>query len=196
MVWCPERSPGEPRRERVDRILRRVLAPLVGRADGDLPFAREPKGRPYLALANAPDFNLSDTVGGSVVAICRGGRVGIDLERRDRDMPVARLAARWFAPEEAAALGALAPEPARQAFLRLWTAKEASCKATGTGIYGYLSRWRFDLMAEAPQARRIPEDAGEGWHFFRCEPAATHTAAIALRGCRPQRLSLSVLVDA
>lgn len=196
MVWCPETHAGEPRRPRVDRVLRRVLAPLLDQAAGALPFAREAKGRPYLDVPNAPDFNLSDTVGGSVVAVCRQARVGIDLERQDRTVPVARLAARWFSPEEAEALAGLAPEPARQAFLRLWTAKEASCKATGTGIYGYLARWRFDLAADTPQPRHIPDDAGGDWHFFRLAPAPTHTAAIALRGRRPRQLTLAVLADA
>ena len=182
MYWCPERDPDEPRRQRVDRLLRVALAPLVGATPAELRFARERKGRPYLPMAGAPDFNLSDTVGGSVIAICRQGRVGVDLERVDRAPPVSRLAARWFTATETDALARLPAADARLAFLRLWTAKEASCKATGTGIYGYLSRWCFDAAEEQPRLLQAPVDAGAvaQWRFLRVAPSPAHTAVLAL----------------
>jgi len=46
-------------------------------------------------------------------------------------------------------------DAARRAFLRLWTAKEASCKATGTGIYGRLAAWRFAIGEDDPRGRRL-----------------------------------------
>lgn len=183
--WWPE--PLQPsaatRRLRTDAILRTVLARYMGLEPQALLFGRETKGRPYLQHADAPDFNFSDTGGGSVLAVGSGGRVGIDIERWDRRPPTARLAARWFAPEEADALLGLDAEFSRRAFLRLWTAKEASCKATGTGIYGRLAAWRFaiDEVAASPVALHFPPDAGASaqWRFHRLSPAASHTVALA-----------------
>jgi len=183
--WCPERDEGaeRSRRARTDRLLREVLSPMLDLAPDALVFGREAKGRPFLRHAGAPDFNLTDTHGGTLVAMCRRGRVGVDIERLDRKPPVARLAPRWFAPEEAARLAAMPEEDARRAFLRLWTAKEASCKATGTGIFGYLARWRFAPDIDVPTPIAIPGDAGAAarWSFLRVMPSPMHTVVVSLR---------------
>ena len=171
----------------MDRLLRHALAPLLGLQSDALVFGRQAKGRPFLRHDHAPDFNLSDTIGGTLIAICNAGRVGVDLERLDRQLPVAKLATRWFSSEEQLALQALSQEDARVAFLRLWTAKEASCKATGTGIFGYLAKWRFDVRSAAPQLQAMPSDAGvaERWRFLRLAPSNEHTAVLALRDAAP-----------
>jgi 4'-phosphopantetheinyl transferase len=191
VYWCPE-DPGanESRRQRVDRLLRAVLAPQVGLPKEALAFGREEKGRPFLRHDGAPDFNLSDTHGGTLIALCRRGRIGVDLERSARAPPVQRLARRWFSAQEAELLADLPEVAARLAFIRLWTAKEASCKATGTGIFGYLPRWRFAVEADAadspdlaPHLLEAPIDAGDvtRWSFLRVAPSAQHTAVLALR---------------
>ena len=196
--WWPEQL--QPytasRRLRTDTVLRTLLARYLPLAPDALGFERESKGRPYLAHAAAPDFNLSDTRGGCVIAIAGCGRVGIDIECCDRTLPVDRLAARWFATDEAEQLRAMDPEHARRAFLRSWTAKESSCKATGTGIYGRLAAWRFVIsdIDMSPRAIAFPPEAGdaESWCFHRLAPAQTHTVALACRdNSRPPRVSTS-----
>jgi 4'-phosphopantetheinyl transferase len=189
LVWCPA-SPADddtPRRQRIDALQRRVLAPTLGLAPGELRFAREVKGRPYLMHAGAPDFNLSDTHGGTLFALSRGARVGVDLELAARTPPAARLAARYFAPEEARALAAMDEAAAARAFILSWTAKEASCKATGTGIFGYLPRWAFAVAEAQPRLLALPGDAGDAprWSFLRVQPGVEHTAVIALRDAAP-----------
>lgn len=194
--WCPESDDTQPRRQRIDALLRCVLAPTVLLTVDVLRFGRESKGRPFLDHAGAPDFNLSDTHGGSLIAITGTGRVGVDLERLDREPPVLRLAQRWFSPGEAAALAVMPEDDARRAFLQLWTAKEASCKATGTGIYGFLPLWAFDALREQPRLRDLPEDAGspDRWHFLRVRPSREHTAVLALRDVAVGELRCFTLV--
>jgi len=190
--WWPEvlQPAAVSRRLRTDAILRTLLARYLPIDPGALRFGREPKGRPYLLHADAPDFNLSDTRGGCVLAVSAAGRVGIDIERCDRQLPVTRLAARWFAPEDAVALRGLDAEAARRAFLRLWTAKEASCKATGTGIYGRLSAWRFavDEGDAPPRVIALPPEAcsADHWGFHRLAPVASHTVVLACHGTAAQ----------
>lgn len=171
-----------PRRIRVEQFLRQALAPLVSLAPEALVFGREARGRPFLQHPQAPGFNLSDTPGGSLLAIAARGRPGVDIERLDRALPVERLARRWFSAAERAALQALPEEAARAAFLRLWTAKEASCKATGTGIFGCLAQWTFCVDAQTPVLQSLPADAGqaERWHFERLQPSPEHTAVVAV----------------
>ncbi|HTA65646.1 MAG TPA: 4'-phosphopantetheinyl transferase superfamily protein [Xanthomonadaceae bacterium] len=185
--WWPDRlqPTATTRRQRTDAILRTLLARYLPIDADSLLFGREPKGRPFLQHGWALDFNLSDTGGGTVLAVAWHARVGIDIERSDRTPPVARLAARWFATDEADALQQMEPECARRAFLHLWTAKEAACKATGTGIFGYLSTWRFgvDAAAASPQLHGLPAAAGDTarWRFHRLTPAPFHTVALACR---------------
>src|SRR5690349_9892693 len=116
LYWTPVAHDAAPRsrRGRLDALLRAVLAPYLQLAPESLVFGREPRGRPFLRLADAPDFNLSDTVGGTLVAVCGAGRIGVDLERIDRALPAVRIARRWFAPDEAATLATL-PELAARA---------------------------------------------------------------------------------
>ena len=180
--WCPDNDGLLPRRQRIDALLREVLAPTLAMAPETLRFAREEKGRPFLDHPGAPDFNLSDTDGGSLIAISAAGRIGVDLERLDRVPPSLRLAERWFSRDESNALAAMANGDADRAFLQLWTAKEASCKATGTGIYGFLPLWTFDPGQEQPCLQALPAGAGDAsrWRYLRVRPSADHTAVVAL----------------
>ena len=195
--WCPEQASSLSRRARTDQLLRIVLSATLGLSAEELVFAREAKGRPFLRNDHAPDFNLTDTGGGTLIALCRRGRIGVDIERLDRDPPVAKLAARWFDPAEATALAQMAPDHARTAFLRLWTAKEASCKATGTGIFGHLNGWQFDPLADQPQLRQLPDSAGERarWSFLRLAPSNRHTAVVSVRDAGFERVETYSLLE-
>jgi 4'-phosphopantetheinyl transferase len=187
LLWLPPDDTGLPRRARIDALLRRVLAPLAGNATESLRFGREEKGRPYLRAEGAPDFNLSDTEGGTLLALSHAARVGVDLELRARQPPAAKLARRYFAPAEAQALAALPADAAARAFILSWTAKEASCKATGTGIFGWLPHWQFEVGVEAPTLVALPEHAGAParWSFLRVSPSREHTAVLSLRDAAP-----------
>lgn len=188
--WCDtpaQDAAPQRRRARLDALLREVLARYLGTAPERLRFGREARGRPYLLEPDAPDFNLSDTDGGSVIAVAQHARVGVDLEREDRQLPHRRLAQRYFAAPEIDALRALPDDEARRAFLRLWTAKEASCKATGTGIYGQLDRWTFASDSDTPHMLALPGEAGaaSSWHHLRFNPAPGYTAVLACAGWKP-----------
>lgn len=200
-LWWVPGGAAQPRqrRARLDGLLRRILAGYTGTPAAQLQFGREPRGRPYLLPATAaaqprtaaaspppalPDFNLSDTVGGTLVGVACGVRIGVDLERTARTLSHRALAPRYFAPEEAEALAALPEARARQTFLRLWTAKEAACKATGSGIGGMLAQWVFACNRGDPRLLRAPVEAQPAaqWQFRRLAPAPGYTAVLACRG--------------
>ena len=186
--WYP--SPAvAPRTRRVyiDALLRISLARYVGTTPQSLRFARETRGRPWLIDAAMPlDFNLSDTDRGTIIAVARDLRIGVDIERLDRQPRVMALAQRYFRPEETAGLSELPSDQAQHAFLNAWTAKESSCKATGTGIYGWLDQWGFarDIGGADPQVTYVPEAAAPltAWQHRRVSPADGYTAVIAVKG--------------
>lgn len=184
-----------PRRARVDHLLRGVLGAHLDRDPAGLVFGREAKGRPFLVDEARIDFNLSDTRGGSIIAVAGRGRIGVDLERRDRRVDALPLARRWFAADEAEALEALDPVARSAEFIALWTAKEASCKSTGTGIYGWLAQWRFATRADSPRLLSPPDAAlpASRWRHRRITPAVGYTAVLAVDGFDPQLAALRVV---
>lgn len=118
---------------------RRSALRLVLGAALDLPPERVPlelgsHGKPRVVSEPSLSFNLSHRGETAVIALARGSAVGIDVESARRHTSPQRLAARFFHPDEAAAIAALPRDLATDAFLRCWTAKEAVLKAIGSGL--------------------------------------------------------------
>lgn len=67
----------------------------------------------------------------AAVALSLDGPIGVDIEAR-REFPVDGMVRRWFDPAEVAWLDA--QDDRLEAFLWLWTAKEAVGKALGKGL--------------------------------------------------------------
>ncbi len=119
--------------------LRVVLGRTLDVAPHAVAIARGARGRPQLAGADAEiDFNVSHTAGVALIGVVRprgrGTRIGVDVERADRDVAAERLARRVLTPDERADLEAYAPPERSRRFLRYWTCKEAMSKATGDGL--------------------------------------------------------------
>lgn len=128
-------------------LLRLVLADV---ASGQAPrFARAPSGRLLLDAPAGWHVSLSHT-DGLVAVVAATAPCGVDIERV-REARVAAVAARYFAPEEAAQLAAVGAASARRDFFRLWTLKEAAVKALGEGLAGNMARLAFTLAPEGPR---------------------------------------------
>lgn len=98
------------------------------------------QGRPYLA-GQALDFSISHTREHVFCAIgfpdagAAVPRIGLDAEELARAgaLDTSRMAERWFSDHEKALLQA---NPTKEAFLRIWTRKEALVKYMGVGLAG------------------------------------------------------------
>lgn len=160
-------------------LVRTVLsqhAPEV--APADWRFGADAKGKPFVAqpLARGLHFNLAHTEGLVVCAVShRLSRLGVDAEAFGRQVDATDIAASHFAPSENALLHSLPPARQHQAFLRLWSLKEAFIKATGDGLSTSLRGFSFGIQpntstAPAPESPAIrfeapsPEQAGH-WRF-------------------------------
>ncbi|MFP1746935.1 4'-phosphopantetheinyl transferase family protein [Lonsdalea quercina] len=117
-------------------ILRGLLAPLCRVLPHKLTFARTPLGKPFLPRHPQLHFNLSHTEAAFAFAIAQDGAVGVDVEgNRGRVEHKRGVAKRFFHPDEACWLDQYCDEEAYiQAFIRLWTRKEAYLKALGLGL--------------------------------------------------------------
>ncbi len=119
--------------------LRVVLERVLGDAARGVSFARAALGKPRLEGAPVA-FSLSHIPGLALIALSRGGTVGVDVERlravRVREPRRARLEA------AGAALNQSLPLPAAgdARFLQAWVRLEALAKAEGYGLGRLLAR--------------------------------------------------------
>jgi 4'-phosphopantetheinyl transferase len=141
---------------------------------------RDPGGRPRLPRG---DTGWSHTHGRLLIAYAEHGRVGVDVERRARRADTLRIARRYFADEETAALAALDGDARQLAFLRLWCAKEAVLKAHGGGIAFGLHRVVFDAGGDALRMLRCDRDLGDAdaWALHELAPEPGFLAVLAAR---------------
>ncbi|WP_433341923.1 4'-phosphopantetheinyl transferase family protein [Micromonospora sp. CA-111912] len=132
-VWFGRTAGDRP--EAARRLLRHAGGMLLGRVETEIRVGRDAAGRPFVRAGDAAELPVSVSHAGDavVVAARRAGPVGVDVETR-RELPAVALARRWFAPGEAAWLADRPAERRAEAFLLLWTAKEAVGKALGRGL--------------------------------------------------------------
>ncbi len=148
---------------------RATLRMLLGRAldipPAAVPIVRGARGRPQLDLAGAPDFNVSHTRDAAIIAVVQDGagrlRIGVDLERADREVDASRLARKFCTPREREAMAGLDADASRRRFLRLWTCKEAMSKATGDGIGAPMGRIGVDVDGDAAAEEASPNGGNE-----------------------------------
>lgn len=114
--------------------LRRLLAQATGMPAQALAFVEGPYGKPRLAGAGGPHFNMSHSADLALIGICADAPIGVDIEVPRGMSDLEALAERNFTPAESRALRAVDAAQRLQAFLRCWTRKEACLKALGSGL--------------------------------------------------------------
>lgn len=170
------------------------LGRCIDRDPAQLDLIRDGHGRPCLRVDvdgdGIPDIDLNWSHSGDLLllAMGRGQRVGIDVERlrpRPRALDIAR---RFFHPLEADWLKAQPAAARDAAFIRLWCAKEALLKAHGRGIAFGLHR--FALGERDGRLQLLHGEDGlapaDGWHLRELAPRPGYHAALAWR---PRRSS-------
>jgi 4'-phosphopantetheinyl transferase len=165
-------------------LLRLTLSLHDGRAPDRWRFDKEAGGKPFLVDAGAfrGSFSLSHAQGMVACAVTTEGDVGVDVECIDRDVNTGGIAARFFAPAEAANLQQLDGEARRCRFFDLWTLKEALVKALGTGLATSLPSLAFTVDTRGGVSLDAPpEVAAHTWHFGLFSPGPRHRLAVASR---------------
>ncbi len=174
-----------------EAIVRRLLGAYLDRGAETLIFQRNSYGKPFLVDMADLTFNLSHSAAALMIAVTRDRPIGVDLEYTDRERPFMRLAKRFFCDTEFRALSLLKSTQQKEAFLRLWTCKEALLKAVGRGLAFGLNRLEFEIFAGRPQRLvRIDPQAGSitDWQFLNFSPSMGYCGAVAWHG-KPLRIS-------
>lgn len=117
-------------------LTRGVLAAYVGEPPERLAFTRNAAGKPALAGAGGePAFSLSHSHGICALLVATGGPLGVDIENPQPARADLAIAEHYFDPREYRWI-LLAPDARLRyrRFLALWTLKEATLKAEGSGL--------------------------------------------------------------
>jgi 4'-phosphopantetheinyl transferase len=165
-------------------LLRLTLSRHDDRAPDRWRVDKDAGGKPFLVDPGAfrASFSLSHAHGMVACAVTAEGDVGVDVECIDRDVNTGGIAARFFAPAEAAHLERLEGEAKRCRFFDLWTLKEALVKALGTGLATSLSSLAFTVDASGRISLDAPpEVTPHVWQFGLFSPGPGHRLAVAAR---------------
>jgi 4'-phosphopantetheinyl transferase len=168
--------------------VRELLATYLGMTAAQVRIVRDAHGKPRLAQGQL-EFNLAHTGAFALVGIMRKMPLGVDIEHLQRPRDVLKLARRFFAPAEAQTLETLPQAKRLEAFLALWSCKEAILKAIGRGLAFGLDRVTFDVDAHGHVAGLVHIEGGEphGWQVLRLRPATDLVGAVAWYGA-PRRV--------
>jgi len=177
--------PGDRRRFAAARsLMRRLLQDIAGVPAGEWDFAIGDHGKPLICRpeqGRSIGINISHAEGMVACAAAPDSVIGVDLEWFGRVVEP-RIADRRFAAAEAAALRAVPADRRREAFLQIWTVKEAYVKALGGGLTIALDGFVVETLSERPAVRFLdPAVDGAAWHFRQWRPSPRHLLGLALR---------------
>ena len=175
--------PVHRRRYRVGRaVLRRTLASWTGVPAAGIAFEYGLNGKP--SMRDGPSFNVSHSEGALLIGLADRGRLGVDVEVLRPIDDLQKLAAANFARAEVSALELTPPAGQGEAFLRIWTCKEALIKAVGDGLSIPLhsftvSPGRAGNALEALNGESFGAAGTERWSVCSVPLAGAPAAAVA-----------------
>ncbi|AYN39390.1 4'-phosphopantetheinyl transferase superfamily protein [Streptomyces dangxiongensis] len=183
-VMWGEAARGDERRVTHAQLIASAARMLRSPA-GRIQVAHEPGGRPRLTgPARGLRVSLSHGDGVGAVALGRGpAALGVDIEPV-RPLPATALARRWLGDTPADWIAALPRHERDEAFLALWTRKEAVGKARGHGLRrGGLTRpvaVPADWPPTRPPGRRLPFPSGSDTVTTVVIPAGRTRAVLSI----------------
>jgi len=139
----------KPLRARQSLVARALLRAMLG--DRSWRILADQGGAPFLESGDGtrpPFISISHSAAMVACALCRSGRVGVDIEHARAARPIAAIAESVFGPDEQ---DRVARHGAAE-FYRIWTLREALAKATGTGFPLLVSK--IDLVPAGPDPTR------------------------------------------
>jgi 4'-phosphopantetheinyl transferase len=144
-------------------LVRRVLGERLGLNPREVDVRVTDLGKPVVSADM--HFNVSHSGDLILMALSADRAVGIDVERRRHVERAGALIARWLTPAEQGSVRDLVTGGMSEsdAFLRVWSGKEARLKAIGVGISGATSADLGDVVAVAlddmlPRSATVAED--------------------------------------
>lgn len=169
--------------------LRDVLGRYLQCQPQELAFSKGEHGKPCLVPEQGIEFNLAHSGDFALIAVGRGRRVGVDVERVRAGISSNVIARQYFSKAEVADLESLPLEQRETAFFTCWTRKEAYIKAQGRGLSLPLESFDVSLLPGQPAVLRAtrpdPQEA-QRWTLLSLEADPGYGAALAVEAAPEQ----------
>ncbi|MEO8392705.1 MAG: 4'-phosphopantetheinyl transferase superfamily protein [Chloroflexota bacterium] len=166
--------------------LRCILASYLQIKPEQVEFQVDAYRKPSLRGISNLNFNLTHSAELALCAVVWGKQIGVDVEIVRPIAEMDDIAAAHFSREEYQQFSRLPLSEKEEAFLALWTRKEAFLKAMGHGLCYPLDRFRVPLEASAIDQRlSILDDltgAALDWSLYSFRPASDYVAAVVVEG--------------
>jgi 4'-phosphopantetheinyl transferase len=179
-------------------LVRSALSLITQVEPAKFSFKSNAYGKPFIAAPSQQQtlhFNLSHTEGLAAVAISRHMMLGIDVEKKNRQILTQSLAEQFFAPEECQTVAQATEHERSTKMLEFWTLKESYIKAVGMGLSIPLDSFAFELATPTQAARltRLDTQAGEtdAWRFWQGQPTDHHLMALAFKPEHPIHIEVN-----
>ena len=174
--------------------MRTILAQYLNVGPQELIFSPDVGMKPELASQfkdTGIQFNLSHSSELALLAVCKGARVGVDVERINLEIPIVEIAERFFSAAEISVLKALPCDEKHEAFFSCWTRKEAYIKALGGGLSVPLDSFEVAFGSQRAAALvTVRDDPTEisRWTIYDLQVPKGYKAALVVEG-RAHQLS-------
>lgn len=173
--------------------LRVVLARYLLKDPRALSFTPGTSGKPSMDGSQGADgegpvqFNISHAGDLALIAVTRGLRVGIDVERMREVPDMEAILNGFFSEQETAWLRSREGEERTRAFFLLWTRREAAAKALGIGLFDCFARFVLPPSDRARSGFRIelpdvdaPAGLIQDWWMRDLLPAPGYAGAVCV----------------
>jgi len=119
--------------------LRNVMSNISGIDPLDIPLKADPGKAPLLAKGwgHVSMSHCSD----ALLIGWSSERIGVDIERKDRQFQAHKLSKRFFTPYENCEIKNLTPSQAKELVLKKWVVKEAAIKWQSGKIANNITQW-------------------------------------------------------
>jgi 4'-phosphopantetheinyl transferase len=158
-------------------MLRILLSNFLEHKPAEIIFSYNTWGKPILFHPNAIHFNLSHSKEWVIYAFCKETPIGIDIEYQNPNIPIIKLARRYFSSCENAILNTLNTDKKIKGFYQAWVQKEAAIKALGLGFYFPLTKVEVNLAPQEPYTIRL---TGEHLRLYPLQIKAGWKGALAV----------------
>jgi 4'-phosphopantetheinyl transferase len=170
-------------------LLRTMLANYVKIDPKQLSFGYTINGKPYITTKYSIDsdlsFNMSHSHNVAIYTFTLNRRIGIDIEFIRYIKNIDQLISFIFSKNDRMAINKLPEKQKQEAFLSIWTRKEAYVKAIGGCLSNICSQYRFlsdldnppDLLHDELEIRNTSD-----WFFQTLLPDSDYIATIAVEG--------------
>jgi len=133
------------------------------------------------------EFNVSHSGTMALIGFTPDHAIGVDVEQTDRPISQAKIAERFFSPDEVNRLRQLPEAERNEAFFRCWTRKEAFIKAHGDGLSLPLDSFSVTLGPDdPPRLLRFDGKPGpECWSIAAIEVGERYAGAACVASPAP-----------